>query len=65
MSEPASVFVAACAGKTAFQTFDAAAQVMRRIYAGERSRPGQGMKPYRCPACGHWHVGGGKRRKRT
>lgn len=62
--EQASALIAACAGKTAFQTFDDAARVMRRIYTGS-AREGYGMKPYRCPTCGKWHVGGGKRRKRT
>lgn len=50
---------AGCAGKEAFRDPQAASKAVRRI---QRSRTRKrhrsaDRKAYRCPACGHWHIG--------
>ena len=55
---------AQCWGKAGYQTYDHAAVAIRRQFRRVGERSGL-LKPYWCAHCCHWHIGGGKdRRKR-
>lgn len=49
---------AICQGKTAFTSYDKAErQIRRKGYEVDRKDHGK-LRPYRCPYCAMWHVGG-------
>lgn len=47
--------VTACVGKDAFDTQTLAAKVADRMRTSLRGR--RPVRPYRCSACGKWHIG--------
>lgn len=48
----------ACAGKASFASRALALSTAR---SSNRRHEGARLQPYRCPHCGTWHVGNGKR----
>lgn len=52
----------ACIGKLAYDGWHAAMKVLRsRKRKKAVKRQGGELKPYRCPACGKWHLGTNRR----
>jgi hypothetical protein len=48
-------YASQCGGKERFETKEGAfGEIRNRI---RRGLPSGGLVPYRCPHCGHWHIG--------
>ena len=51
----------ACTGKTPHASRREAWTILKRM---SRPSDGTGLRPYRCPFCGHWHNGHALTRRR-
>lgn len=54
----------ACERKIRYATFDEALDAARSLRRRKHSKRAKGSYPYRCPYGNHYHVAGGRRRKR-
>jgi hypothetical protein len=55
---------AACLGKQPFETYDAAARIVRRRRGRIKVKDGT-LQIYRCCYCHNWHMGGGTGKSRV
>ena len=49
--------LASCQGKAAFETFAVAEKVAKRRRRQKIFKNGRPQTPYKCEACGRWHIG--------